>query len=179
MVKKAQVAQGKFWSIIHQKRINVCHHNAFPYATSVLQISKMYGWSRQILKKSKKKKTLLPKLSMPVIWARYDLQLNYLIGRNFDIHPPTFSMDGCFPLYYPLFYALGSFSSQNFCRFNPTLAGPILDQAGPSRILLNWSDSPASVVRVMAQPASGQLRVWQKKKKNNTTNDRKRSTGFK
>ena len=73
-------------------------------------------------------------------------------------------MDGCFPLYYPLFYALGSFSSQNFCRFNPTLAGPILDQAGPSRILLNWSDSPASVVRVMAQPAPGQLRVWQKKK---------------
>ena len=88
-------------------------------------------------------------------------------------------MDGCFPLYYPLFYALGSFSSQNFCRFNPTLAGPILDQAGPSRILLNWSDSLASVVRVMAQPASGQLRVWQKKKKSNTTNDRKRSTGSK
>lgn len=55
----------------------------------------------------------------------------------------------------------------------------ILDQAGPSRILLNWSDSPASVVRVMAQPAPGQLRVWQKMKKNNTTNDRKRSTGFK
>ena len=130
-------------------------------------------------KNQKKKKTLLPKLSMPVIWARYDLQLNYLIGRNFDIHPPTFSIDGCFPLYYPLFYALGSFSSQNFCRFNPTLAGPILDQAGPSRILLNWSDSPASVVRVMAQPAPGQLRVWQKKKKSNTTNDRERSTGFK
>ena len=51
-------------------------------------------------------------------------------------------MDGCFPFY----YAPGSFLSQNFRHFDPTLAGPILDQVEPSGILLNPSDSPACVV---------------------------------
>jgi len=79
---------------------------------------------------------------MPVIGPSYDLQLNYSIGGNFNTHLPTFSMDGRFPFY----YALGSFLMQNFPHFQPTLAGPISDQAGPSGILSNWPNSPASVV---------------------------------
>ena len=51
-------------------------------------------------------------------------------------------MDGRFPFY----YAPG-FPSQNVRHFDHTLAGPSLDQAGLSGILLNQSDSPASVVR--------------------------------
>ena len=60
-------------------------------------------------------------------------------------------MDGCFPFY----YAPGSFLSQNFRHFDPTLAGPILDQAEPSGILLNPSDSPACVVSVSDSPTTG------------------------
>ena len=33
---------------------------------------------------------------MPVIRPRYDPQLNCSIGGNFNIHPPSFSMDGRF-----------------------------------------------------------------------------------
>ena len=53
-------------------------------------------------------------------------------------------MDGRFPFY----YAPG-FPSQNVRHFDHTLAGPSLDQAGLSGILLNQSDSPASVVSVV------------------------------
>ena len=60
-------------------------------------------------------------------------------------------MDGCFLFY----YAPGSFLSQNFRHFDPTLAGPILDQAEPSGILLNPSDSPACVVSVSDSPTTG------------------------
>ena len=73
-----------------------------------------------------KNKTPLPELLMPVIRPRYDLQLNYSIGWNFNIQPPTFSMDGRFPLY----YAQGSFPVQNVSYFHPTLAGPFSDQVG-------------------------------------------------
>ena len=122
--------------------MNVCHHSAFPYAIGVSLISKnfgksaetsgteVYGWGRQILKTLKKQKTSLPELSTPVIWPRYDLQLNYSIGGNFNIHPPTFIMDGRFPFY----CAPESFLSQNFRHFDPTLAEPILDQARLSGI---------------------------------------------
>lgn len=51
-------------------------------------------------------------------------------------------MNGRFPFY----YAPGSFLSQNFSHFDPTLAGPIFDQASPSGIFLKRSDSSASVV---------------------------------
>ena len=61
------------------------------------------------------------------------LQLSYSIGGNFNTHLQTFSMDGRFPFY----YALGSFLMQNFPHFQPTLAGPVSDQAGPSGILSN------------------------------------------
>ena len=59
-------------------------------------------------------------------------------------------MDGRFTFY----YAPGSFLSQNFRHFDPTLAGPILDQARPSGILLGRSDSPASVVSESDSPTS-------------------------
>ena len=85
----------------------------------------------------KKQKTPLPELSTPVTGPRYDLQLTYSIGGNFNIHPPTFSMDGRFPFY----YAPGLFPMQNFPHFHPTLAGPISDQARPSGILSNRPDS--------------------------------------
>ena len=49
--------------------------------------AEVYGWSRQILKKSKKQKTPLPELPMPGIRPRYDPQLNCSIGPNFNIHP--------------------------------------------------------------------------------------------
>ena len=76
----------------------------------------------------KKQNTPITELSTLVIWPRYDPQLNYSIGGNFNIYPPTFSMDGRFTFY----YAPGSFLSQNFRHSDPTLAGPILDQARPS-----------------------------------------------
>ena len=101
----------------------------------------------------KKKQTPLPGLSTLVIWPRYDPQLNYSIGGNFNIHPPTFSMDGRFPFY----HAPGSFPSQNFRHFDHTLAGPIIDHAGPSGILLNRSDSPASMVGESDSPTSSRL----------------------
>ena len=84
----------------------------------------VYGWSRQILKKSKKNKRHRFRSCQHQIW----LQLNYSIGGNFNIHPPTFSMDGRFPFC----YAPGSFPMQIFPHFHPTLAGPISVQAGPS-----------------------------------------------
>ena len=59
-------------------------------------------------------------------------------------------MDGRFPFY----YAPGSFPSPNFRHFDYILAGPILDQSGPSGILRNRSDSPASVVRESDSPTS-------------------------
>ena len=97
------------------------------------------------------------------------MQLNYSIGGNFNIHPPTFGMDGRFPFH----YAPGSFPSQNFCHFHPTLARPISDPAGPSGILLNRSDSLASVVSENDSPTDPRhLKVWQKKTKNNMTNGR-------
>ena len=89
-------------------------------------------------------------MSTPVIRPRYDPQLNCSIGGNFNIHPPTFSMDGRFPFY----YAQGSFPMQNFSHFHPTLAGPFSDQAGPSGILSNRPDSPASVVTDSDSPTS-------------------------
>ena len=76
----------------------------------------------------KKQNTPITELSTLVIWPRYDPQLNYSIGGNFNIYPPTFSLDGRFTFY----YAPGSFLSQNFRHSDPTLAGPILDQARPS-----------------------------------------------
>lgn len=98
----------------------------------------------------KKQKTPLPELSPPIIRPRYDLQLNYSIGRNFNIYPPTFSMDGRFLFY----YAQGSFPMQNFSHFHPTLAGPFSDQAGQSGILSNRPDSPESVVTDSDSPTS-------------------------
>lgn len=86
--------------------------------------TELYGWSRQILKKSKKTKDTASRAVNASYWTQYDLQLNYSIGGNFNIHLPTFSMDGRFPFY----YAPGSL---------PTLVGPISDQVGPSRILSN------------------------------------------
>ena len=59
-------------------------------------------------------------------------------------------MDGRFPFY----YAQGSFPMQNFSHFHPTLAGPFSDQAGPSGILSNRPDSPASVVTDSDSPTS-------------------------
>ena len=60
-------------------------------------------------------------------------------------------MDEIFPFY----YAPGSFPSQNFRHFDHTLAGPILDKAGPSGILLNRSErSPESVVSESDSPTS-------------------------
>ena len=61
-------------------------------------------------------------------------------------------MDGRFPFY----YAPGSYLSQVFRHFDPTLAGPIFfhDQTGPSRILLNRSHSPATVVSESDSPTS-------------------------
>ena len=60
-------------------------------------------------------------------------------------------MDESFPFY----YAPGSFPSQNFRHFDHTLAGPILDKAGPSGILLNRSErSPESVVSESDSPTS-------------------------
>ena len=56
-------------------------------------------------------------------------------------------MDGRFPFY----YAPGSFPSQDFRHFHPTLAGQIQQ---PSRILLNRSDIPASVVSESDSPTS-------------------------
>ena len=175
---KARVALSKFWSIIRPKKIIVCHHNAFPYATGVSNFGKSaetsetpkcLGGAGRFWKNRKKQKTALPELSTPVTWPRYDLQLNYSIGGNFNIHPPTFGMDGRFPFH----YAPGSFPSQNFCHFHPTLAGPISDQAGPSGILLNRSDSLASVVSESDSPTDPRhLKVWQKKTKNNMTNGR-------
>ena len=50
------------------------------------------------------------------------------------------------------YYVAGLFLSQNFHHFNPTLAGPILDQARPSRILLRQSNSPESVVSESDEP---------------------------
>ena len=128
------------------------------------------GGAGRFWKNWKKQKTPLPELSTLVIWPRYDLQLNYSIGGNFDIHPPTFSMDGRFPFY----HAPGSFPSQNFRHFDHTLAGPIIDHAGPSGILLNRSDSPASVVGESDSPTSSRLAegLALKRKKNNTTNGR-------
>ena len=108
------------------------------------------GGAGRFLKKSKKTKDTASGAVNAVIWPRYDLQLNYSIGGNFNIQPPTFSMDGCFPFN----YAPGSFLSQNFRHFDPTLAGPILDQAEPSGILLNPSDSPACVVSVSDSPTT-------------------------
>ena len=96
----------------------------------------------------KQQNTPITELSTLVIWPRYDPQLNYSIGGNFNIYPPTFSMDGRFTFY----YAPGSFLSQNFRHFDPTLAGPILDQARPSGILLRRSDSPASMVSESESP---------------------------
>ena len=85
-------------------------------------------------------------------------------------------MDGCFPFY----CAPGSLLTQNFRHFDPTLAGPILDQAEPNGILLNRSDSPACVVSESdSRPAPGQQKVWQKKKKSNTANSRKKSKELK
>ena len=43
---------------------------------------------------------------------------------------------------------------QNFSHFHPTLAGPFSDQAGPSGILSNRPDSPASVVTDSDSPTS-------------------------
>ena len=57
-------------------------------------------------------------------------------------------MDGRFPF--------------SFFFFDDTLAGPILDQAGPSGILLNRSDSPVSEVRESDSPTSS---LAQKEKK--------------
>ena len=111
------------------------------------------GGAGRFWKNWKKQKTPLPELSTLVIWPRYDLQLNYSIGGNFNIHPPTFGMDGRFPFY----HAPGSFSSQNFRHFDHTLAEPIIDHAGPSGILLNRSDSPASVVGESDSPTSSRL----------------------
>ena len=101
--------------------------------------------------KNRKKQDTASGAVNAVIWPRCHLQLNYSIGGNFNIHPPTFSMDGCFPFY----YAPGSFLSQNFRHFDPTLAGPILDQVEPSGILLNPSDSPACVVSVSDSLTTG------------------------
>ena len=98
----------------------------------------------------KKQNTPITELSTLVIWPRYDPQLNYSIDGNFNIYPPTFSMDGRFTFY----YAPGSFLSQNFRHFDPTLAGPILDQARPSGIFLRRSDSSASVVSESESPTS-------------------------
>ena len=102
---------------------------------------------------------------------------SYSIGGNFNIHPPTFSMDGRFPFY----HAPGTFPSQNFRHFDHTLAGPIIDRAGPSGILLNRSDSPASMVGESDSPTSSRLAegLALKRKKNNTTNGRKKSKGLK
>ena len=117
----------------------------------------------KFLKFRKKQKTPLPEKSTPVIWPRYDLQLNYSIGKNFNIHPPTFSMDGFFPFY----CAPGSLLTQNFRHVDPTLAGSILDQAEPNGILLNRFDSPACVVSESDSPTSSRSgwRSGRKRKK--------------
>lgn len=126
----------------------------------------------------KKQKTPLPELSPPIIRPRYDLQLNYSIGRNFNIYPPTFSMDGRFLFY----YAQGSFPMQNFSHFHPTLAGPFSDQVGQSGILSNRPDSPASVVTDSDSPTSprsseGLEETQKKRRRNNMVMAARRAKG--
>ena len=91
------VAPGKFWSIIRRKRTNVCHHNAFPYATGVSQISKILespqklqtpkgmGGTGWFWKNLQKQKTPLPELSTPVIWPRHDLYSTRQLSAWMDV----------------------------------------------------------------------------------------------